>query len=63
MADPWCEVYIGGRRLGRTPLMRVSVPSGRHVVLFLPRGERPGIRRTIRVRPGEHTPVSVDLRR
>ena len=61
MANPWCEVYLGGRMLGRTPLMRVSVPAGRHVLVFMPRGKRPSVRRTIRIRSHRHTPVSVNL--
>lgn len=61
IANPWCEVYLGGRKLGRTPIMRATLPSGRQVLTFLPRGQRPGVRRTIKVRPNGHTPVSVNL--
>ena len=41
MCTPWCEVQLDGRALGRTPLMRVSVSSGRHTVVLLPRGKGP----------------------
>lgn len=61
MATPWCDVYLDGRRLGRTPIMRATVPAGRHTVLLLPRGQQPGVRRTIRVQPGGNTPVSLNL--
>jgi eukaryotic-like serine/threonine-protein kinase len=61
MATPWCEVYLDGRRLGRTPIMRATVPAGRHTILLLPRGQEPGQRRTIRVQPGDNTPVSLNL--
>ncbi len=61
IANPWAEVYLGGRKLGRTPLMRVTVPSGRQVLTFLPRGQRPGVRRVVKVRPNGHTPMSVNL--
>jgi hypothetical protein len=33
-AAPWAEVWIGGRRVGETPLANVSVPVGRHEVVF-----------------------------
>ena len=62
MCTPWCEVQLDGRALGRTPLMRVSVSSGRHTVVLLPRGKGPGQRRSIRVEPGKNTPVSLAQR-
>lgn len=58
MAHPWCEVYLGRRRLGRTPLVRVQVPSGRQVLRFLPEGKRPGHRLSVNVKAGRETPVS-----
>ncbi len=58
MAHPWCEVYHNGRRLGRTPLVRVRVPSGRQVLLFLPEGKRPAHRFSVNVKAGRETPVS-----
>jgi hypothetical protein len=33
-ADPWAEVWIGGQRLGETPLGNVSLPIGTHQVSF-----------------------------
>ena len=31
-SSPWAHVYLGSRLLGTTPLMRVSLPPGRHVL-------------------------------
>lgn len=61
MARPWSEVLLDGRRVGRTPLMSLDVPAGRHVIHLLPRGQRPGQRRVVRVRSNSVTPVSVDF--
>jgi serine/threonine protein kinase len=61
IANPWCEVYVGGRRLGRTPIMRAELPPGRHVLRLMPRGRGPAKRRVVTVRSGELTPVSVGL--
>ncbi len=61
MAEPWCDVYLGARRLGRTPLAGIELPAGRHVLLLLPEGKRPGIRRPVVVQPGKQTPISVNL--
>jgi hypothetical protein len=33
-ADPWAEVWVGGRQLGETPLANVALPIGRHEVVF-----------------------------
>jgi eukaryotic-like serine/threonine-protein kinase len=29
---PWSEVYLGSKHLGTTPLIRISIPPGRHVL-------------------------------
>jgi serine/threonine-protein kinase len=29
---PWSEVYLGTKHLGTTPLIRVALPPGRHVL-------------------------------
>jgi hypothetical protein len=31
---PWAEVWVGDQRLGETPLGNVSLPVGRHEVVF-----------------------------
>jgi serine/threonine-protein kinase len=61
MARPWCDVSIDGRPVGRTPLVRVQVPAGRHTLRFLPLGREPAQRRVVTVRPGQDTPLSVNL--
>jgi serine/threonine-protein kinase len=61
MATPWCDVYLDGRSLGRTPIIRRQVPSGRHSLRLLPLGQGPPHRRSIVVRPGEETPINVTL--
>jgi hypothetical protein len=33
-AQPWAEVWLGGRGLGQTPIGNVSVPIGTHEVVF-----------------------------
>jgi serine/threonine-protein kinase len=59
---PWARVRFGKRLLGDTPLRRVRLPAGRHVLLLV-NGEL-GVRRRIRVeiRPGQLTRRLVDLR-
>jgi serine/threonine-protein kinase len=61
MATPWCDVYLGSRRLGRTPIIGRAVPSGRYVLRLLPLGKGPAHRRTVVVREGELTPINVNL--
>jgi serine/threonine-protein kinase len=63
IAVPWCDVYLGSRRLGRTPLANYPLPPGRYTLAFRPRGELPAVRRSVQVRPGATIPVSVDLSR
>jgi hypothetical protein len=33
-ATPWASVWIGGRNVGDTPIGNLSVPIGKHEVLF-----------------------------
>jgi serine/threonine-protein kinase len=61
MARPWCDVYLGGRRLGRTPIVGAQVPSGRRTLRFMPLGKGPAQRRVVTIKAGQNTPVSVDL--
>jgi hypothetical protein len=60
-ASPWAEVWIGERRLGETPLANVSVPAGRHEVVFRhPQlGEK---RQNLRVGPGGRIGLSVAMK-
>lgn len=56
-SDPWTEVYLGGTRLGITPLSGVRLPSGGHELELRNRGA--GIRHRLKVviRPGLTTRV------
>jgi eukaryotic-like serine/threonine-protein kinase len=60
-AAPWAEVWIGDRRIGETPLANVTVPVGRHQVVFRhpELGEK---RETISVTAGVPVRISVDMR-
>jgi len=60
-ASPWAEVWIGGRRIGETPLANVSVPIGSYEVVFRhPQfGEK---RQAIFVAAGAQMRVSMDMR-
>jgi serine/threonine-protein kinase len=31
-SSPWSDVFLGGRRLGTTPLIRVPLPPGKHLL-------------------------------
>jgi hypothetical protein len=55
--EPWTEVYMGGRKLGITPLERVRLPSGHHELEL--RNDQFGLRRRVKVviQPGTVTRV------
>jgi serine/threonine protein kinase len=40
-ANPWGNVLLDGKRIGRTPIERLSVPAGHHVVEVIFGGEDP----------------------
>ncbi len=57
---PWSKVRIAGRNYGSTPLVGVSVPSGRHsLVLVDAEGRRH--RRRVSIRPGSPTKLFIDM--
>jgi hypothetical protein len=60
-ATPWAEVWIGGEKVGDTPLGNLSVPIGSHEVIFRhPQfGEK---RHAISVTLGAPVRVSVDMK-
>jgi serine/threonine-protein kinase len=59
-ATPWCEVSIDGRRIGETPIVNHSLPSGRHSVVCT--NPEAGSRTvSIEVRPGETTRTRITL--
>lgn len=57
---PWCEVFLGSRRLGTTPLTNVRLPVGRHVLTLRSPG-RPARRQAVRIRANETTRVRLAL--
>jgi hypothetical protein len=59
--DPWATVFLGGSRLGTTPL-RVSLPPGRHELSLVTKdsAERRGL--TVVIASGKETRMSVHLR-
>jgi serine/threonine-protein kinase len=53
MAFPAAEVYLGGRRIGSTPLREKRLPAGRHRLKLVPEGGgAPGFV-TVTIRPGK----------
>jgi hypothetical protein len=61
-AQPWAEVLVDGQRVGETPIGNLSLPIGRHELLFRhPQlGER---RQTVTVAVGVPARVAMDLRK
>jgi len=60
-ARPWCNVSIGGRALGQTPIVNQTLPSGRHRLRCV--NPELGLQRTVSVtiRPGETTRTRLQL--
>jgi serine/threonine-protein kinase len=57
---PWAEVSVDGRVIGTTPLDRISLPAGSHLIVL----RHPGyeeLRRTVTLRSGETAKLVVDL--
>jgi hypothetical protein len=61
VATPWAEVFVDGDRKGLTPLPALVLPPGSHMVELRHPDFRP-LRRTIELKPGEQTRLSVNLR-
>lgn len=55
-STPWSTVFLGNRRLGITPLARVTLPEGSHTLTLRADGHAPK-RRTVVIRAGEETRV------
>ena len=56
----WAEVYVDGRRIGRTPIMRRRLPAGPHRV-ELRRGGYRTVAREVTLRPGAREVMSLVL--
>jgi serine/threonine-protein kinase len=53
-SSPWSEVYLNGRSLGPTPLVR-PLPAGTYVLSLRPEGRLPAKTVRVTIRPGEET--------
>ena len=60
-AAPWAQVYVGGERLGDTPL-ELRIPAGRYAVRLV-HPTMGAARRTVEVRPGQRALWTPALRR
>ncbi|MFH1811647.1 MAG: serine/threonine-protein kinase [Pseudomonadota bacterium] len=60
-AAPWAEVWLGSKKLGQTPLIDLSLPAGTHTLMLLPKGQKPGRRLQIEIKPGQKTRKQVTL--
>ncbi|MBI2896280.1 MAG: serine/threonine protein kinase [Deltaproteobacteria bacterium] len=55
----YATVFLGGRRLGTTPLFQKRLPSGRHSLRLVPGSGGAEKRVTVEIRPGKLTSLSV----
>jgi len=60
--SPWTSVTCDGRSLGDTPLVHVSLPSGRHACRLVNAAEGISESYDVTIRPGETTRVRLGLR-
>jgi serine/threonine-protein kinase len=51
--DPWATVYLGARKLGTTPFMRVALPAGHHKLVLDVKNSGERIERYVDIAPGE----------
>lgn len=61
-SDPWANVVIDGKALGNTPLLRQRLPVGRHRVTLINPGRKLRAVRTVTIRAGVVTKLSVLLK-
>ena len=62
VTTPWSEVYLGGRRIGQTPLIGIELPEGRHVLLLKNPEEHIETRYPVRIEANQHERVRISLR-
>jgi tRNA A-37 threonylcarbamoyl transferase component Bud32 len=62
-ANPWGNVLLDGRRIGRTPIEHLSVPAGRHAIEVIFAGEDPPrtLRYTVDLTDGEAKDIQADF--
>jgi len=56
----WAELFIGSRRVGRSPV-ELTLPAGRYTVRVMPYGDGPAIERSVRVTPHRSARLVVRL--
>jgi len=61
-ARPWCNVSIDGRRVGQTPIVNRSLPSGRHRISCVNPELNVTRNVTVTITPGEATRQRINLR-
>ena len=64
-ANPWGNVLLDGKKIGRTPIEHLSVPAGRHVVEVIFGGEDPprSLKYTVDLGDGDARDVLADFTR
>jgi serine/threonine-protein kinase len=62
-ANPWGDVLVDGKRIGRTPIEHLSVPAGRHAIEVIFRGEDPprSLKYSVDLADGEARDVLADF--
>jgi serine/threonine protein kinase len=60
--DPWATVYLGGRKLGTTPFMRVPLPAGHHKLVLDIKNSGERLQREVDIAPGEVKRLGLRLR-
>jgi len=58
--NPYSVVYLGSRKLGVTPFANVSLPAGKHTLVFKHPGRKP-FKKKVHIRPGKTTKLGFDL--
>ncbi|HYH98172.1 protein kinase domain-containing protein [Hyalangium sp.] len=58
--DPYAKVYLGKRYLGDTPLFKISLPSGKHLLSLVVADGRT-LRVPVEIKPGETTALKLAL--
>jgi eukaryotic-like serine/threonine-protein kinase len=58
---PWSKVYDGSRLVGTTPLANVALTAGSHSLRFV-NPDLPPVKRTVEVRAGEETRLSLEIK-
>jgi serine/threonine protein kinase len=58
---PWADVIVDGVPLGTTPMEPVPLPAGTHTARLIHPDFQPLVRK-VTIRPGETTPLRIDLR-